>query len=473
MEALTTMSKHATRELDKPTPAGEVVELPAINPHAAGIDIGARENYVACPPKNGAPNVRRFATDTASLRELADWLKAEGVTSVAMESTGVYWRPLFELLESRGFEALLVDAQSLSHVPGRKTDMLDCQWLQQLHAHGLLKGGFRPSDMTVGLRSMVRTQRMLEAEQDDFIRRMQKALDQMNVHVHHAVSDVTGATGMRIVRAIVAGERDPAKLAALRDPRCRKSAEEIQRHLTGNWRPEHLYSLATALECYDFFARQIDKTCNLILAELASIRAQRQAAGLPTLPPDEVKPPADPGKARTMERNGSEPLRVALASTFAVDLTAIEGVGPSTAAVVMGEIGPEIQGAFPDMKPFVSYLRLAPNLAISGGKALKGKKKRRGAPVVHRLLRTAAASVRRSPSALGASYRKVAYNKGAGTAVFATARKIAQHIYRALAYGTQYVAVGVEQEERRAASRRLVHLERQAEKLGFKLVAAE
>ncbi len=224
---------------------------------------------------------------------------------------------------------------------------------------------------------------------------------------------------------------------------------------------------------HDFFARQIDKTCNLILVELANIRDQRQAAGLPTLPPDEVKPPADPGKARTMERNGSEPLRVALASTFAVDLTTIEGVGASTAAVVMGEIGPEIRGAFPDMKPFVSYLRLAPNLAISGGKTLKGKKKRRGAPVVNCLLRTSAALVRRSPSALGASYRKVAYNKGAGTAVFATARKIAQHIYRALAYGTQYVAVGVEQEERRAASRRLVHLERQAEKLGFKLVAAE
>lgn len=452
---------------------GGTGELGVINLHAAGIDIGATEEWVACPPKDGQPNVRVFGTDTPSLIELADWLMAEGVTSVAMESTGVYWIPLFELLELRRFKVILTDSRTLGRVPGRKTDMLDCQWLQQLHAHGLLRGSFRPKDATLALRSLLRTMRTLKAQQDDWIRRMQKALDQMNVRVHRAVSDITGLTGMRMVRAIIGGERDPVKLAALRDPRCHKSATQIERELTGNWREEHLFNLRLALASYDHFERQIKKTVQRILLELGAIRKKREADGLSVTPPEAVEKHPDPAKACSMERHGQEPLRVALAATFGVDLTAIEGVGAETAASILGEIGPEIRESFPDAKPFAAYLRLAPNLAISGGKPVKGKKKmRQGSPVVHRLLRTAAASVRRSKSALGVYYRKTAFRKGAGTAVFATARKIAQHVYRALAYGIPYVTMGIEEVERKAAERQRSNIERQAAKLGLKLVPA-
>jgi transposase len=453
--------------------SGGTTELGVIDAHAAGIDIGATEEWVACPPKDGKSNVRKFGTDTPSLGELADWLASEGVVSVAMESTGVYWIPIFELLEARGFRVILTDSRTLGRVPGRKTDMLDCQWLQQLHAHGLLRGCFRPKDATLAFRSLLRTLRTLKAQQDDWIRRMQKALDQMNVRVHRAVSDITGLTGMRMVRAIVHGERDPAKLVALRDPRCRKSVAQIERELTGNWREEHLFNLGMALESYDHFGRQIEATLQRILIELEAIRKQREVTGLSVTPPGEVKEHSNPAKACSMERYGHEPLRAALAATFGVDLTAIEGVGAETAASILGEIGPEIQEAFPDAKPFVAYLRLAPNLAISGGKPVKGKKKmRQGSPVVHRLLRTSAASVRRSKSALGAYYRKTAFRKGAGTAVFATARKIAQHVYRALAHGIPYVTMGIEEQDRQAAERQRFNIERQAAKLGLKLVPA-
>jgi len=448
-------------------------ELDVINLHAAGIDIGATEEWVACPPKDGRPNVRKFGTDTPSLFELADWLLSEGVTTVAMESTGVYWIPIFEVLEARKFKVILTDSRMLGRVPGRKTDMLDCQWLQQLHTHGLLRGSFRPKDATLAFRSLLRTLRTLKAQQDDWIRRMQKALDQMNVRVHRAVSDITGVTGMRIVRAIVAGTRNPATLAAMRDRRCRKSEAQIERELTGNWREEHLFNLNLSLASYDHFEQQIKKTVDRILFELDTIRKKREAAGLNMTPPDMVKQHPNPAKACSMESHGQEPLRVALAATFGVDLTAIEGVGAETAASILGEIGPEILEPFPDIKAFVSYLRFAPNLAISGGKPIKGKKKmRQGSPVVHRLLRTAAASVRQSKSALGGYYRKTAFRKGAGTAVYATARKIAQHIYRALAHGIPYVTIGIEEEDRKILDRQRCNIERQAAKFGLKLVPA-
>jgi len=448
-----------------------VLGLGIVSPHAAGIDVGAEEMWVACPPKDGEPNVRTFATDTASLGELADWLKVGGVTAVAMESTGVYWIPLYELLESRGFDVSLVDARTLGRVPGRKTDMIDCQWLQQLHAHGMLRGCFRPKEETVPLRALLRLRRLLANQQDDWVRRAQKALDQMNVRVHRAVTDIQGVTGMRIIRAILAGERNPAALATLRDPHCHKSARQIARELTGNWREEHLYALRLAMANYDHFARQIAELGRHLIEILARVRQRRAAAGLPACPVEEVAKPADRNKATSIMRDGLEELRVALAATFGIDLSTIEGIGVETASAVLGEIGPEV-GDFPNEKAFLAYLRLAPNLAISGGKPVRGKPVPRGSPIVKQLLKTAATSLRQSKTVLGAYYRKIAYRKGAGVAAFATARKLASHIYRALANGTPFVTAGLEAEERKALDRQRAHLDRVATRLGLKVVPA-
>ncbi|MDA2929652.1 IS110 family transposase [Acidobacteria bacterium AH-259-O06] len=223
-----------------------------IRPNVAGIDLASREHWVACPTvEEGKPNVRVFGTTTPELNELADWLDEQGIESVAMESTSVYWIPLYELLESRGIEVVLVNARQLSHVPGRKTDMLDCQWLQLLHSCGLLRGSFRAAESICRLRALLRERGNLTQERTRVVQRMQKALDQMNVQVHRALADITGQTGMRIVRAIVAGERDPKQLAAHRDRRCRKSSAEIARYLTGNWREEHLFNLQMTLQLHD------------------------------------------------------------------------------------------------------------------------------------------------------------------------------------------------------------------------------
>ncbi|MCP4237465.1 MAG: IS110 family transposase, partial [Aestuariibacter sp.] len=228
--------------------------LETIQPNAAGIDLGSREHWVAGPPQEDkAPNVERFGTTTPELLRLADWLKEQAVKTVAMESTGVYWIPLFEILDNRGFEVILANARQVSHVPGRKTDMLDCQWLQLLHACGLLRGSFRPSDDICRLRALFRERNTMVDQRSDWVRRIQKSLDQMNVCVHHAVSDITGVTGMAIIRAIVDGERDPRTLAQMRDRRCQKSEEQITDELTGNWRPEHLFNLRQALKMYDQF----------------------------------------------------------------------------------------------------------------------------------------------------------------------------------------------------------------------------
>jgi len=226
--------------------------LKAVQPDAAGIDLGSREHWVACPPlPDGSPIVERFGTTTPELLRLADWLKQQRIVTVAMESTGVYWIPLFEILDSRGFEVHLVNARQISRVAGRKTDMLDCQWLQLLHACGLLRGSFRPGDDICRLRALIRERNSIVDQRSDWLRRMQKSLDQMNVCVHHAVSDISGVTGMAIIRAIIDGERDPQVLARLRDRRCQKSENQIAEELTGNWRPEHLFNLGQALKVYD------------------------------------------------------------------------------------------------------------------------------------------------------------------------------------------------------------------------------
>lgn len=231
---------------------------PAIRPRVAGLDVGSSQHWGCGPAReDGQPNVRVFGTTTDQLHALADWLATQGVESVAMESTHVYWIPIYELLESRGIEVLLVNARQLHNVPGRKTDFSDCQWLQRLHSCGLLRGSFRPVEAITRLRALQRQLANLVAERTRCVQWMQPALDHMNVQGHRAVTDLTGTTGMAMVRAIVAGERDPARLAQHRDPRCRKSATEIARHLSGNWRDEHLFNLASALRLFEALEREI------------------------------------------------------------------------------------------------------------------------------------------------------------------------------------------------------------------------
>jgi len=439
-----------------------VQALKTIQPNAAGIDLGSKEHVVAGPPREDqTPNVERFGTTTPELNRLADWLAQEGVETVAMESTGVYWIPLFEILDSRGFEVVLANARQVKNVPGRKTDLLDCQWLQLLHACGLLRGSFRPCDDMCRLRALIRERNTMVEQRSDWIRRMQKYLDQMNIRVHQAVSDITGVTGMAIIRAIIAGERDPSALARLRDPRCRKTQEQIAEELTGNWRSEHLFNLRQALKMYDQLCAVIEDYDFEILNYLRMLQTDGSDD-------TSVPPASSPSKARNIAKRGQEPLRQGLYRLSGFDMTSIDGIGVDTASVVISELGLDYS-MFPDEGHFVSYLRLAPNLSISAGKKVPNKFKATTCTRVATALRMAAITLRNSKSALGAFYRRIAWRKGASVAVFATARKLAQLIYRLVCYGQVYVDTGAEMYENRFKQRRLYQYTQVLKNMGYKV----
>jgi len=439
-------------------------KLSVTRPKVAGIDLGSVEHFVACPPRDGQANVKTFGTTTPELAAVADWLQTEGVESVAMESTGVYWIPLYELLEQRGIEVVLVDARQMKHVPGRKTDMIDCQWLQLLHSCGLLRGAFRPADAFCRLRAVVRQKATLIDEQADWLRRMQKSLDQMNVRVHRAVADISGTTGMAMIRAIVAGERDPKKLAGLRNERCARTPREMTEELTGNWRDDHLFNLKEALAIYDF-----------ILQRIAAYEAEIQRI-LQDLPhPANVGPapePSNPNKRKLLRTRGQEPLRQALYGVCAADLTTIDGISTSTAEVVLSELGPDLR-AFPTERHFVSFLKLSPKLAISGGKPIRKRPKGTASTRVGAALRMAALTLRNSKTALGGAYRRLARRKGASVAVFATARKLAVFVYRMLRHGAAYVDEGLQVYEQRFQHARLQLCKQIANQFGYKLIQQE
>jgi transposase len=397
---------------------------------------------------------------------MAAWLQERNVESVAMESTGVYWIPPHEVLESHGLEVLLVSTQQLASVPGRpKTDRVDCRWIQRLHSCGLLRGSFRPNEQICMLRTLVRDRANLVAEVGDWLRRMQKGLDQMNVRVHRAVSDIDGVTGMRIVRAIVHGERDPRRLAQLRDARCRKSEEEIAEQLTGHWREDHLFSLHQALKMYDAIQERIAEYEREILRKLSEIERE-DCRG--KQPPD-LK---NAQKAKAIRKRGEEPLRQALYRISGVDLTGIDAIGVGTVNVVLSEYGPDLS-RFPTEKHFVSHVTLAPRTPISGGKPVNKRKKSRGTS--HRVaaaLRMAALSLRHSETALGAYYRQIARRIDADVAVFATARKLAALIYRMLRWGQPYVDEGAAAYETRYRQARIARLAALARSLGYQLTPA-
>jgi len=437
--------------------------LPVSRPKVAGIDVGSTEHWVCGPARaDGKPNVRVFGTTTDQLDELVAWLTKQGVESVAMESTYVYWIPVYELIESRGIEVLLVNARQLRNVPGRKTDMSDCQWLQLLHSCGLLRGSFRPGEAITRLRSLQRQMANLVKERTRCVQWMQKALDQMNVQVHRAVTDLTGLTGMTIVRAIVAGERDPARLAALRDRRCRKSADQIAKHLTGTWREDHLFNLASALRLFDTFEEMIASYEARLLQELVALQPPgRRDAPLPAHP--------NPAKEKALKARGEQPMRTILWRFSGVDLTRIDGISSGAAQVVLTEIGTDI-AAFPSDDHFVSWLRLCPRRPISGGKPLKNRRNALGANRISGVLRMAALSLQRSKSALGAAFRRIARRKSGAVAVFAIARTLARLIYRMLRYGHDYADIGEKAYEQQFQVRRLAALSETARSLGYTLV---
>lgn len=452
-------------DLSKTTRRGVPTALQAIRPKVAGIDVASREHWVCGPAReDGEPNVRVFGTTTAQLEELVEWLAEQGTESVAMESTSVYWIPLYELLESRGIEAVLVNAHQMRNVPGRKTDFHDCQWLQLLHSCGLLRGSFRPGPAITAMRAIHRQLANLVEERGRCVQWMQKALDQMNVQVHRAVADLSGTTGMAIVRAIVAGERDPGRLSALRDARCQKSAEEIARYLTGTWRDEHLFNLDCALQLYDKTDVLIAAYEARLLEAMASLQSeQRKDAPAPRHP--------NRTKQNAIASRGDEPARAALWRASGFDLTRIDGINVGAAKTIVTEVGLDLS-AFPSEHHFASWLKLCPRRPISGGKPLRAKRNGLGANRIANALRMAAVSLRHSKTALGAAYRRIARHKGADIAVFVMARRLAHLVYRMLRYGQDYVDGGEAAYESRFHARRLAGLKEAARSLGFSLVPA-
>jgi transposase len=441
-------------------------KLSVIQSDVAGIDIGSREMFVCGPAdRQGRREMRVFATTTEQIQECVRWLKQQEVRSVAMESTGVYWIPVLEIMESSGLEVLLVDTRPLSRVPGRKTDAEDCQWLQTLHSHGLLRGAYRPSEQISELRTIVRQKAVLVRQQADWIRRMHQCLDQMNVRVHHAVKDTQGATGMAMLRAIVAGERDPRSLVKLRDPGCQKSAAEMVELLTGNWRSDHLFNLKQHMAMYDSAASQIAVYEEEIQRRMQEVTpAGRKDAKAPPL--------ANMEKRKTMRRRDQEGKRQALYRAMGVDLTTIDGIGVETTEVIMSEYGTEMS-KFSTEAEFVKHTGLAPHRPVSGGKVLKDKRKKQKGTRTAEALRNAASSLKHSRSALGAYYRRIARRKDSGVAVFATARKLGELVYRMLRYGQAYVDVGQAEYEKRYEQTRIRALTSTANQMGYNLVKQE
>jgi transposase len=439
--------------------------LPVIRQDVAGIDLGSEQHWVCAPTGDRTDReIAVFGATTPELIRMANWLKERKVESVAMESTGVYWIAPHEVLEAAGLEILLVDTRQLARVPGRdkKTDRTDCEWIQRLHSCGLLRGSFRPQQDVCMLRTLVRDKANLVAESGDWVRRMQKSLDQMNVRVHRAVSDIDGVTGLAILRAIVEGERDARELAKLRDPRCRKTEEEIAEQLSGHWREDHLFSLRQSLKMYDAIQQRIADYDGEILRKLAAMQREE----FREQPPPKVR---NPQKAKAMKKRGEEPMREALFRMSGVDLTSIDAIGVETVQVVLSEYGHDLS-RFPTEKEFVSHVTLAPRRPTSGGKPVRKKRRNTASTRVAGTLRMAALSLRNSGTALGAYYRKIARRIGGDVAVFATARKLATLIYRLLRWGQPYVDEGAEAYEARYQQIRITALKAKAKELGYELV---
>jgi len=436
--------------------------LPIIHPFAAGIDIGSRFHVAAVSPDLCDEPVQTFQAFTSDLERMADWLVATGTKTVVMESTGVYWVAAYEVLESRGLEVVLANAREARAVPGRKSDVNDAQWLQRLHACGLLRASFRPGRDIAELRAYLRARERHTDYAAAHIQHMQKALTFMNIQLHHVIATITGVTGMRIIRAIVSGERDPDKLAAMRDVRCKESIETIRAALVGNYQPEHLFALKQSLALYDFYQQCIDE-CD---AEI-----ERTVAGLNI---DRPVPTEPLPKAKHRSKMPSDPnfdVRSAMYQLAGTDLTQIHGVGPFLALRLIGECGTDLS-RWPTAKHFTSWLTLSPGCKISGGKVLSAHTRKTSSRITV-ALRLAAVTVGRSNTALGAFYRRLAGRIGNAKAVTATARKIAVLFYNAMRYGMDYRDPGADHYEQQYRDRVVKQLHRRAAQFGFALQPQE
>jgi transposase len=433
--------------------------LEEVHLDAAGVDIGARA-IVICVPKGRDPKgqqLRTFSTLMPQLREASEWMKQCGVSTVAMESTGVYWIPFYELLEEQGFEVCLVDARKVKNVSGRKKDETDAEWLQKLHCYGLLHAAFRPEGAICELRGYQRQRSMLVKMAATHIQHMHKALTQMGLQLHHVLRDLMGVTGQKIVRAILAGERDGRALAQFRDPNCKNSEETIAQALEGNYREEHVFSLRQAVELYDYYQEKIRDCDREIERKLREFEPRAQAASLP------------PGKHK--KSGGNEPqfdLRSRLYEMTGVDLTQVPGLNSYTVLQAVSETGLDMS-RWTDPKHFTSWLSLSPNHRESGGKIL-GRSTQSSANRATTAFRLGARALYNADNALGAFYRRVRARRGAPKAITATARKMAVIYYSMLCYGTQYVEKGQQWYDQQYRTRVERNLRRRAAALGFRLV---
>ncbi len=431
--------------------------LQHVNINAAGIDIGSSSHFVSVPEDRDDHPIREFKTFTTDLYELADWLKKCGIKTVAMESTGVYWIPLYEILEATGFEVLLVNAHHVKNVSGRKSDVLDCQWIRELHTYGLLAGAFRPSQEICELRAYVRQRSNLVRFASSHIQHMQKALDQMNLRLHNVISDLTGETGQKIIRALLNGERDPKILSQYRNSRCKQPLEVIEKSLDGNYKAEHLFSLKQAVELYDFYQLKIED-CDAaieVLLKQWTPEPSKEALSLP--------------KKRKTKSSCKFELNHYLYDQCGVDLTEIDGIDALSVLKIISEIGTDM-GSWKSEKSFGSWMGLAPGTKISGGKVLKRSTKS-CANRVAAILRLCAGALYNSPSALGAFLRRMKARVGSPKAITATAYKLAKLIYRMLSQKIPYHDIGQNYYERNHKDRLIKNLKRKAAFLGYELHA--
>lgn len=434
-------------------------KLAVINPDAAGIDIGSRESYVCVPADRDEKNIKKFAAFTSDIKEMAAWLKKCGIKTIAMESTGVYWIPIFQILETNGFKVILVNARHVKNVPGRKTDVKDCQWLQRLHSYGLLNGSFRPEDQICELRAFIRQRDRLIKSASTHVNRMQKALNEMNIQLHHVISDITGVTGMKIIKAIIDGERDTNKLAEFRDNHIKSDEKTIIKALEGNYRKEHLVVLKQELEIYEFYLKQITECDKAIEACYKEF---------------DKRSDSDLTNNKSIRKGKNTPkfdLRQSLYDATGVDCTQIPGLSELSAQTIVSEVGLDMS-KWNTEKHFVSWLGLSPANKITGGKVFdtRTNKVKNKASMAFRM---AAFNLGRGKSAMAGFYRRIKGKVGVPKAITATARKLACMFYRLLKYGQDYVEQGIEAYEKKYKETMVINLQKQAARLGFNVVKIE
>jgi transposase len=454
------MNRKQWREMTRKIQS-EDISLEVIHPDAAGIDIGNESHYVAVPPARDSEPVRRFGCTTAELKAMANWLKQCGVRTVAMQSTGVYWIAVYDILEQAGLEVYLVNARDTKNLPGRKSDVQESQWLMKLHTYGLLRNSFRPSQEIRTMRTYWRQRNDLVQSAGRHIQRIQKALTQMNIQLANVLSDVSGMTGQAIIKAILAGERDPHKLAAFRDHRVKASGEEIARSLEGNWEEDLLFVMQQEQDGYEFCQKQMSE-CDRQLEQYLQQMEDRSAG---TNLPEEKR------KERLKKKKGNKPrfdLRTGLFRMTGTDLTRIDGIDVMTAMTILSEAGWDMS-KWETEDHFVSWLRLCPDNRISGDKIIgKGR-----LPTNNRVsiaLKMAANTLRTSKTYLGAQFRRLRSRLDTPVAIRAMAAKLARLVYRMLRYGMKYVDQGAAFYEAQHRQLQIKHLKSKAAKLGFQLI---